>query len=520
MTPPTDNTSLKSNEQTVGSVWLVGAGPGDPGLITVRGIEVLTQADLVLYDGLVNPLLLRHTKGICERTARARRDGTSIVPQEEINRRLVEEARAGRKVVRLKGGDPYIFGRGSEEAAALEAAGIPFEVVPGITAAAGAGEYAGFSYTHREISSAVAFVTGHEDPTRSPGRLDYAALARFPGTLVFYMGLSRLREICSQLIHHGMPSTTPAAVVCQATLPSQKVVEGELETLPAMAEVSGLRPPSLIVVGDCVTQRQHLTWFEKLPLFGQSIGITRPEDQADTVADQIVRMGGEPVMMPMIEIQPVEDAQAEIIQATLRRLSEYDWIIWTSVNGVDEFFRHLNAAGLDSRALGSCRLAVIGSSTAERLQNHGLRADVIPEQFRAEALADALAQHVRGCKVLWGRASRGRDVLPERLAQAGATLEQLVVYQNRDCDALSTEVIQRIQAGTLHWVGLSSPSIARQFSQLLRNAGIDASMMLTKIAAISPVTSEAAKAAGLSVQAEAKKYTWPGLLQAMCSFES
>ncbi|MBL8813407.1 MAG: uroporphyrinogen-III C-methyltransferase [Planctomycetaceae bacterium] len=505
-----------SNQQAAGSVWLVGAGPGDPGLITVRGIEVLAQADLVLYDGLVNPLLLRHTKAVCERTARARRDGSAIVPQEEINRRLVEEARAGRKVVRLKGGDPYIFGRGSEEAAALEAAGIPFEVVPGITAAAGAGEYAGFSYTHRDISSAVAFVTGHEDPTRSPGRLDYAALARFPGTLVFYMGLSRLKEICSQLICHGMASATPAAVVCQATLPSQKVLDGTLASLPDKAEESGLRPPSLIVVGECVTQREHLTWFEKLPLFGQSIGITRPEEQADTVADQIVRMGGEPVMMPMIEIQPVDNAQSSVIRAALQRLSEFDWIIWTSVNGVDEFFRHLNAAGLDSRALGRSRLAVIGSSTADRLRNYGLIADLVPDQFRAEALADGLAPHVNGRKVLWARASRGRDVLPDRLARAGAHVEQLVVYQNRDCDTLNADVLHRIQAGTLHWVGLSSPSIARQFSVLLTNAGIDVATMSTKVATISPVTSEAARAAGLVVHAEAKKYTWPGLLQAMC----
>ncbi|MCP4173276.1 MAG: uroporphyrinogen-III C-methyltransferase, partial [Fuerstiella sp.] len=238
-----------------GKVFLVGAGPGDPGLLTLRGRDILACADLVLYDGLANPLLLRLTDCPCERTARTQVGSGRIVPQQEINERLIMEARSGKHVVRLKGGDPFIFGRGSEEVAALKNAGIPFEVIPGITAATAAGEYAGFSFTHRDIASAVAFVTGHEDPSREATRLDYKALASFPGTLVFYMGLGRVQDICTQLVREGKPGHTPAAVVCQASLPHQQVVTSTLAELPAAVAASGLRPPSLIVIGECVDLR-------------------------------------------------------------------------------------------------------------------------------------------------------------------------------------------------------------------------------------------------------------------------
>jgi uroporphyrinogen III methyltransferase/synthase len=503
----------------MGKVYLVGAGPGDPGLITMRGVQCLREADLVLYDGLVNPLLLRWTKGVCERTARARCDGSPVVPQAEINERLIREARAGRTVVRLKGGDPYIFGRGSEEAAALASAGIPFEVVPGITAATAAGEYAGFSFTHRDISSAVAFITGHEDPTRETSRIDYHALAKFPGTLVFYMGLSRLRELCAQLVDSGMKATTPAAVICKASLPAQQVVEGTLVSLPDLAAAQQLKPPSLIVVGDCVTQRSALSWFERLPLFGVSIGIARPEEQADGIAEEIVRLGGEPVLMPLIEVRPVDDSQAEVIQAELQRLSDFQWLIFTSVNGVSEFLRHLYATGRDARALAGCQLAAIGSGTADALQRSGLRPDLVPEQFRAEAIAEAIVKVAApGSRVLWLRASRGREVLPERLATAGILLTQLVVYENSDVDSLSPAVLHRLQDGSLHWIALSSPSIARRLVELLAQGGIDLPSLRTRLASISPVTTAAAQEAGLSVVVEADEFTWAGLLTAIRSF--
>ena len=513
--PDAANLRDAAGVNAMGKVYLVGAGPGDPGLLTLRGAACLAEADLVLYDGLVNPLQLRHTRGVCERTARVRRDGTSIVPQEEINARLVEEARKGKTVVRLKGGDPYIFGRGSEEAAAVQAAGIPFEVVPGVTAATGAGEYAGFSFTHRDIASAVAFVTGHEDPARESSRLDYSALAKFPGTLVFYMGLSRLTEICEQLTIAGLSASTPAAVVCHASLPSQQVVAGTLATIGAIARTRQLKPPSLIVVGHCISTREELSWFERLPLFGLSIGVTRPEEQANDIADQIVRQGGEPVIMPMIEIRPVEsDLEAEI-RATWATLSGIHWLVFTSVNGVSEFFRHLKASGRDARSLHSVKIAVIGTSTAKCLENFGLCADLVPAEFRAETLGAELARVAKDQTVLWVRASRGRNVLPEILAKSGIRLKQLVVYENRDVTSLSMDVVARLRSGALTWVGLSSPSIVRRFAALLQSAGIMPSELQTKLASISPVTTAAATDCGLTIACEASPSTWQGILDSV-----
>lgn len=503
-----------------GKVFLVGAGPGDPGLLTLRGAELLRTADLVLYDGLVNPLVLRMAVGTCERTARTRSEGGAVVPQEEINRRLIDEAGNGQMVVRLKGGDPYIFGRGSEESAALEAAGIPYEVVPGITAATAAGEYAGFSFTHRDYASAVAFVTGHEDPTRSESRLNYAALAGFPGTLVFYMGLGRLRSVCDQLMQHGASGATPASVICRASLPTQHVVTGTLSTLADVAKEEGLTPPSLIVVGDCVRQRDVKSWFERGPLFGKRIAVTRPEKQCDAVIEQIVRLSGDPVVLPLIEISDVDSVQSETIDRTISRLNEFQWLIFTSVNGVSGLLDRIRQRGLDARCLGHMKIAAIGTSTAASLEERFLRPDVVPDSFRAEELAEALAAKVQGKRCLWARASRGRDVLTQRLRDAGAQVEELVVYRNQDVTCLDEPVIRQFQKGEIDWVGLSSPSIARQFARLVKPHSRLSEPLATRVAAISPVTAEAATENGLSVHAVAEVYTWTGILEAICRQET
>jgi uroporphyrinogen III methyltransferase/synthase len=501
---------------SLGKVWLVGAGPGDPGLITVRGAQLLADADLVLHDGLVNPLLLKLARGQCERTARIRRDGQAIVPQTEINERLIQEARRGKKVVRLKGGDPYIFGRGSEEAAALQEAGVPFEVVPGITAATAAAVYAGFSCTHRELASAVALVTGHEDPTRDQSRIDFEALARFPGTLVFYMALSRLPDVCTQLVSAGLSPDTPTAVVCHASLPTQQVIEGCLGNIAERIRQTSARPPSLLIIGECVRQRNHLSWFEQLPLFGLAIGIARPEEQAVDAAEQVVRLGGEPLSMPLIEIAPVDQPQASRIRHCIERLADFQWLILTSSNGVSEFFRHLRLAGRDARALAGIKIACIGHATARKLEEFGLTADLVPPVFRAESLADELIRHSFGSKpMLWARASRGRDVLPEWLKNAGITLEQLTVYENRDVAALAPEILDRLRSGTVHWITLTSPAAARRVAELLNAARISPASLATQFASISPTTSAAARTAGLQIHAEATAAEWPLLLEAI-----
>ena len=500
---------------TIGKVFLVGAGPGDPGLLTLRGRDILSTADLVLYDGLANPLLLQLTSGVCERTARTREGSERVVPQQEINERLIAAASQGMKVVRLKGGDPYIFGRGSEEAAALEAAGIQFEIVPGITAATAAGEYAGFSFTHRDVASAVAFVTGHEDPSKASSRLNFNALAAFPGTLVFYMGLGRIRSICEQLVSAGKPGSTPAAVICRASLPSQQTVTSTLARLPEAVESAGLTPPSLIVVGECVSLRTAASWFERRPLFGQSIGITRPEHQCAEIAQRITCLSGQPVLMPLIRIGSIDEQQLAVLDQALAQLETFDWLIFTSVNGVTAFFDRLWSHGKDARCLSDLKIAAIGSSTAAAIEEHSLRPDVVPASFRAEALADAMLPFVNGKRILWARASRGRDVLPTMLTEAGAEVQEVVVYLNEDVDLFPDAIVDLLRNGELSWVGLSSPSIAQQFAKLLQIHDIPSDQLRTKIAAISPVTAKTAIECGLPIAVVATVFTWDGIIDAI-----
>ncbi len=499
-----------------GIVYLVGAGPGDPGLLTLRGLECLRRADLVLYDGLVNPLLLTHTRAYAERTCRGESRAARSLKQREINDRLIAAARSGQTVVRLKGGDPFVFGRGSEEAQALAAAGIPFEVVPGITAAVAAGAYAGFSLTHRDHASAVAFVTGHEDPAKSDTSIDYAALAKFPGTLVFYMGLHRLREIARSLVAAGMQPKTLGAVISRATTAHQRTVTATLATLPDLVEGAGLHAPSLIVIGECVEQRETIAWYEKRPLFGLRIGIARGAEQGAELIPRVVELGGEPVLMPTIEIRPPDSW--DVVDAVLDRLTPFDWIVFTSSNGVAGLLGRLWERGRDVRSLGGAKLAAIGEGTAGALAQWKLKADLVPETFRAEALAAALAPEVAGRRVLWARASRGRDVLPTELRKAGATLEEVVVYQNLDVAKLPDQANRLLAEGALDWICLSSPSIARGIARLVPSA-TDSRAATPKLVSISPVTTAAAGEVGLKISAEATESTWDGILSAIAAAE-
>ncbi len=496
-----------------GKVYLVGAGPGDPGLLSLKGRDCLAKADVVLYDGLVNPLLLRHTEAHAERTCRSMGPEGRVLDQVEINARLIDGARAGKTVVRLKGGDPFIFGRGSEEAAALAEAGIPFEVVPGVTAAVAAAEYAGISLTHREQSSAVAFVTGHEDPNKPGSSVDYQNLAGFAGTLVFYMGLHRLAKIAESLIAEGKDPEAPACVISRATTPLQRTVSAPLAELPEAVAAAELHAPSLIIIGECVNQREKISWFEHRPLFGRSIAITRPLHQADAAISLALELGAQPLLLPAIEILPPEDWSP--IDEVLSRLADFDWLIFTSANGVESLMNRLWNSGRDARALGHLKLAAIGPATAETLCRYQLRADIVPESYRAEALAESLKPLVAGRRVLWAGADRGRDVLPTELAATGAQMEKLIVYRNRDATDVPPETQILLEAGQVDWIALSSPSIARNLKKLIGPKALAHLGQRTRIATISPVTTAAAKEAGLPVHAEAAEYTWPGLFEAM-----
>jgi uroporphyrinogen III methyltransferase/synthase len=496
-----------------GTVYLVGAGPGDPGLITLKGLECLARADLVLYDGLVNPLILLGTHGRAERTCRSEGPAGRRLQQTEINQRLIVAAREGKTVVRLKGGDPFVFGRGGEEAAALADAHIPFEVVPGVTAAVAASAYAGISLTHRDVASAVAFITGHEDPQKSSTALNYAALAAFPGTLVFYMGLDRLAAIARALITAGKPLQTPVAVISRGTTPAQQTVDGTLEDIADLAVAASLHAPSMIIIGECVRQRETIGWFEKKPLFGQRVLVPRPAGQAAAVVSRLLDLGAQPILAPTIQILPPVDWTA--VDRALGRLDDFDWIIFTSVNGVNFLLNRLWETGGDVRRLGKAKLAAIGDGTAQALAAFHLRADLVPEKFRAEALADLVRPIVDGKRVLWARASRGREVLPDELRLAGAELEELVVYQNIDVQSLDPEVICAVEGGAIDWICLSSPSIARALHRLLSSSARDQIGNPTRIASISPVTSAAARDLGLPVHAEASVHTWDGILAAI-----
>jgi len=359
----------------------------------------------------------------------------------------------------------------------------------------------------------VTFVTGHEAPDKEGSALDYEQLAASPGTLVFYMGLHNLPQISQSLLGHGKRSDTPTAVISRATTPHQRTIVAPLNEISEAVARAELHAPSLIIVGDCVKQRDELAWFEDKPLFGQKIGITRPAAQAESQIRKAFELGAQPILMPAIQIEPIEDWSE--VDVTLQRLDEFNWLVFTSVNGVDAFLDRLWEQGGDARQLAGLKIATIGTSTAAALSKYHLRADLIPDEFRAEALAKAMAPHVKDQKVLWARASRGREVLPQELIAAGATVKELVVYQNLDAESFSDDALQALHDSQLNWIGLSSPSIARRMAALLPESAKEQLGKTLRIASISPVTSAAAKESSLPVHAEATTFTWDGIFEAI-----
>lgn len=501
----------------VGFVELVGAGPGDPGLLTRHAADALAAAEAVVYDHLVHPRLLDLAPPAAARIPVGKRAGHYVMPQEAINELLVRLAREGRRVVRLKGGDPYVFGRGAEEAEALRAAGLPFRVVPGVTAGVGVTAYAGLPVTHRADASAVAFVTGHGEPDAPDSRLDWPALARFPGTLVVYMGVARLPALCGVLIREGKPPATPAALVQWGTLGRQRVATGTLADLPGRVADAGLGPPALLVVGEVVARRPALAWFEALPLFGRRVVVTRPAGEADRAAADLEALGAEALIAPTVAILPVDDPRP--LDDALGRLASFDWLAFTSANGVRHLLDRLDALGLDLRALGPLKLAAIGPATADALADARLRADLVPPSYRSEALAESLLPHVRGRRVLLARADRGRAVLREELERV-ARVEQVAVYRNADAPSLPEDVARRLAERSVDWITLTSPAITERLHALIPGPARDAIRDGTiRLASLSPVTSEAAARLGWPVAAEAREYTWPGLLRALCEAE-
>lgn len=495
-----------------GVVYLVGAGPGDPGLITRKGADLLALADVVVHDHLASPRLLELAPPSAEIFCVGKSIGHCTMSQDAIERLLIDHARLGKRVVRLKGGDPLVFGRGAEEAASLRAAGIRHEIVPGVTAGVGATAYAGIPLTHRALASAVAFVTGHADPDApgGPGSLDWDALARFPGTLVVYMGVTHLEAIRKTLIDRGRSRDEPAAVIEWGSTPRQRTLVATLGTIGEQAREMRLAPPALLVVGAVAAQRDELAWFEEKPLFGQRIVVTRPSTEAARARDDLEALGAEVILAPTVVVQPLVDPTP--LDAAIDRLDTYDWVVFASANGVSFFLQRLSQRGLDGRAFGSAKIAAIGPATARALAGFHLRADLVPDDFRSEGLLQVLREQALGGRVLLARADRGRDLLERELSQA-AKVDQVAVYQNIDSPALSDEVVARITAGTIDWVTLTSSAIASRFLELLPEAAQARLHDGVRLASLSPITSEAARARGFPPHAEAVEPTWLALVQ-------
>jgi uroporphyrinogen III methyltransferase/synthase len=495
-------------------VSLVGAGPGDPRLITIGAVARLAEADVVVYDRLANPALLRHARPGAELIDAGKTPEHHTLRQHEINALLVEKARAGKRVVRLKGGDPFVFGRGGEEAEALAAAGVPFEVVPGVTSAVAAPAYAGIPVTHRGVASSFAVITGHGPDTGDEGAelsIDWTKAATGADTLVFLMGIGRLEEIAAKLVEHGRAPDTPVAVVEWGTLPRQRTVAGTLATIAADARAAGLQPPAVTVVGEVARLRERLRWFDARPLWGTRVLVTRTREQASELSRLLEAQGAEAVELPTIEI--VEAGDAGEIGATIdeMRASAYTWAVFTSPNAIAIFMRHLRERGLDARAFGRARIAAIGPGTAAALDRAGLVADLVPAEYVAEGLVAAFERrNLRGARILLPRAAGARDTLPDGLRAKGARVDELPLYRAavpRDPDA---EGLRRLRAGEIDVVTFASSSAVRNLAQML--GGDLAPLRRARIAAIGPVTAAAVRDAGLEVAITPAEYTIPALV--------
>ncbi len=502
----------------VGKVYLIGAGPGDPGLFTLRGVRCLHEADVVVYDHLANSRLLSYAKPGAELIYAGKKGGEAdTTSQEEIGRILVEKALAGKVVARLKGGDPFIFGRGGEEGLALAQAGIPFEVVPGVTSAVAVPAYAGIPLTHRDYSSTVAFLTGHEDLSKDKSTIAWDKVATGIDTLVFLMGIGNLPNIVEKLVRHGRPVDTPAAVIQWGTKPEQRTVSGTLETIVALVEASGLGPPAILVVGEVVRLRERLAWFERRPLCGKRILVTRAREQASGFAERLEAQGAEVLEFPLITFAFPETWI--LLDQAIERLGTYRWVIFTSANGVEAFFLRLRVLRQDSRRLGSAKICAIGPATAEALEKHSIVPDVVPVEFRAEGIIEAFKPHdLHGARILLPRAEVARDVLPRELEKRGATVEVVPAYRTVKADSGGGVLKQLLEERKIDLLTFTSSSTVTNFVELLKTEDVKALLEGVLIACIGPITADTAERLGLTVDIMPEQYTIPGLTSAIIQY--
>jgi uroporphyrinogen III methyltransferase/synthase len=493
-----------------GFVYLVGAGPGRADLITVRGAEALKAADCIIYDKLANPALLRFARASAEILHVPKRTGSNSVTQEEINKLMLEQALAGRTVVRLKGGDPCIFGRCHEELAVLLEDGIGFEIVPGISSGIAVASYAGIMLTDREYSSQVIFVTGHEATGKRDSNIDWPLLAKLNGTIVFYMGIGNLDYIAAQLMENGMNSDTPVAIIANATFPTQAVTKASLIDISQQCKQTGIKPPAIVVIGAAAGSDTQLNWFMQQPLFGRNIVVTRDVPGNIDFADIIIRRVGNPKKFPTIKIKPLTHKN-EFLH-TLAKIIEHDWIIFTSGNGVAIFFEALQSLGKDARVFGSTRIAAIGGKTAAKLSEFGIKADFIPGIFTGKELGRQLIAHtnLKNKKVLLLRSKIASNELAELLEKAGAEVQDVAVYTAEQQKNENKWLIEEINNGRIDWLTFASPSSANAFFEQIPGDLVNSDNV--KVASIGPVTSECLRTLGVKVDITAAEHTLDGLI--------
>ena len=511
---------------TAPMVYLVGAGPGDPGLITVRGKQLLERAEVVIYDYLASKKLLKYVPRDAEFIYAGKRGGVKHThTQEEINQMLIDRTLSGRRVIRLKGGDPFIFGRGGEEIEELVKEGITFEVVPGVTSATAAATYAGIPITHRQYTSTVAFVTGHEDPTKPDSNIAWDKLATGVGTIVVYMGIKNLESITKKVIKYGRDPKTPVAVVRWASTSEQRTVVGNLENIASIVRKNNIKPPSLVVIGEVVNLRDTLNWYENRPLFSKRVVVTRTRDQASELVTLLENYGAECLEYPTISLEPVQSY--EVLDQALTELETYHWLLFTSINAVDYFFKRLFQLGRDVRDLKGPRIAAVGRVTAEALASHGIRADLLPEEFTSDGLAETLIKKdVKGLRILIPRALKAREILPETLSKAGAEITVAPVYQNvlpasTPGAHLKEELLTALQEKSIHMVTFTSSSTVKNFVTLLGSgtpAEVQQLMSGIAVATIGPITAKTAEKFGMHVDVQPTEYTIPDLVDSIVKY--
>jgi len=500
-----------------GKVFLVGAGPGDPGLITVRGLDCIRKADVLVHDYLASPSLLKYAGEDTEVIYVGKKGGNHTMSQAGINALIAEKASSGSIVTRLKGGDPFIFGRGGEEAEILVDRGIDFEIVPGVTSAIAAPAYAGIPLTHRQFASTLTFVTGHEDPTRKEPRIDWSILSKEKGTLVFLMGVKNLPQIAQRLMENGKSADTPIALVQWGTTPKQATVTGTLNTIVQRVEEAGIESPAIIVIGNVVSLRDTMKWFENRPLLGKTIIVTRAREQASDMVEALSELGASCLECPTIEVHAPEDWGP--LDRAIGALSEYHWLVFTSVNGVKHFFERLFLQGRDVRALSALRTASIGPATQARLATFGLKSDIVPKSYRAESVVEAFShEDIKGKRILLPRAAEARPVLPAELTRMGGDVDEVAAYCTRPASNDRDQLLNHLTTKSADLVTFTSSSTVRNFRALLPSDRFQDLIQGLTVASIGPITTDTAESLGFPVHIQPEAFTIPDLCEAIVQY--